>query len=241
MTVRALLPPLAAVGFALASVQAHVRISTRVTWDREVAPIVQARCVTCHREGGRAPMSLASYEDARPWAKAIKEEVLTRRMPRWHVVRGYGDFANDPSLSAFEIALIASWADGGAPKTLAGAKPNAPPVPSIAALPAKTRTVSVACAAGAVPPGPLLAVKPVLAEGESVRISLLSANGNEEPLIWLKDFEAEFAETYWLRAPVTVSRGMRMLTDTNKCSVELTYLFRQSARAAADAGVRTNR
>jgi hypothetical protein len=176
-------------------------------------------------------MSLARYEDARPWAKAIKEEVLTRRMPRWHVVRGYGDFANDPSLSAFEIALIASWADGGAPKTLVGVTPTATTsAPSSAPRPAKTRTVNVPCATGALPPGSLLALKPVLVEGESVRISLRSRDGNEEPLIWLKDFEAEFAETYWLRTPVTVSRGMRMLTDTSKCSIELTYL-----------GVRTDR
>ena len=48
---------------------------------------------------GRGPMSLATYEDARPWARAIKEEVMTRRMPKWHAVRGYGDFSNDPSLS----------------------------------------------------------------------------------------------------------------------------------------------
>ena len=61
-------------------------------------------------------MSFRTYEDARPWARAIKEEVLTRRMPKWHAVRGYGDFSNDPSLSAFEIALIAAWADGGAPE-----------------------------------------------------------------------------------------------------------------------------
>ena len=71
--------------------------------------------MTCHSPGGRAPMPLTTYEEARPWAKAIKEEVLARRMPKWHVVRGYGDFKNDPSLSAFEIALVAAWADGGAP------------------------------------------------------------------------------------------------------------------------------
>ena len=87
------------------SLAAHDRITTKVTWDRENAPIVRARCVTCHSPGGRAPMPLTTYEEARPWAKAIKEEVLARRMPKWHVVRGYGDFKNDPSLSAFEIAL----------------------------------------------------------------------------------------------------------------------------------------
>ena len=53
---------------------------------------------------------------ARPWARAIKEEVLTRRMPKWQAARGYGDFSNDPSLSPFEIALMVAWADGGAPR-----------------------------------------------------------------------------------------------------------------------------
>ena len=76
----------------------------------------------CHAAGGRGPMSLATYEEARPWARAIKEEVMTRRMPKWHAVRGYGDFSNDPSLSPFEIALIAAWADGGAPRGTDGGR-----------------------------------------------------------------------------------------------------------------------
>ena len=107
-----------AVGLAAAAavVAAHDPITTRVTWTGEISRIVQARCVTCHSPDGRGPMSLRTYEDARPWARAIKEEVMTRRMPKWHAVRGYGDFSNDPSLSAFEIALIAAWADGGAPR-----------------------------------------------------------------------------------------------------------------------------
>ena len=61
-------------------------------------------------------MSLTSYDEARPWARAIREEVLSRRMPMWHAARGYGEFSNDPSLSPFEIALVAAWVDGGAPK-----------------------------------------------------------------------------------------------------------------------------
>ena len=61
-------------------------------------------------------MPLLSYDEARPWAKAVKEAALTRHMPNWQAVRGYGDFSNDPSLSPFEIALIAAWADGGAPR-----------------------------------------------------------------------------------------------------------------------------
>ena len=71
-------------------------------------------------------MPLTSYEQARPWAKAIREEVLTRRMPKWHAARGYGEFANDRSLTPFEIALVVAWVDGGAvrsPQPERGAKP----------------------------------------------------------------------------------------------------------------------
>ena len=98
---------------------AHERITTTVTWDREISPIVQARCQSCHGAGAKTTMPLTSYAEARPWARAIKHEVLTRRMPIWHAARGYGDFANDPSLSPFEVALVAAWVDGGAPKALA--------------------------------------------------------------------------------------------------------------------------
>jgi hypothetical protein len=218
---RVLLPALCVFGAALAPLMAHVRISTKVTWDREIAPIVQVRCVACHRDGGPAPMSLATYEEARPWAKAIKEEVLTRRMPLWHVVRGYGDFVNDRSLSPFEIALLASWADGGAPKTLPGTKPAAVSARPPEQTPARTRMVTVPCSDRIVPSGRLVALKPVLDKGASLRILLTRPDGSHEPLIWLKDFDPRFADTYWLRTPVTISRGMRMLTDVDRCSVEL--------------------
>lgn len=207
---------------ALTPLAAHDRVSTRITWEREIAPIVQARCVTCHREGGRAPMSLATYEEARPWAKAIKEEVLTRRMPKWHVVRGYGDFKNDPSLSPFEIALLASWADGGAPRSLPGVKP-VPPVAVRTETVPRTRSVTVACSARAMPAGQLLALKPTLKPGGSARVSLARPDGSEEPLIWLKNFDPAFAEIYWLRNPIAVSRGTRLVAGTGECSVVLTY------------------
>jgi hypothetical protein len=223
LTVRALLPVLVVCATAWASLQAHVRISTKVSWDREIAPIVQARCVACHRDGGRAPMSLATYEEARPWAKAIKEEVLARRMPKWHVVRGYGDFSNDPSLSAFEVALLASWADGGAPKTLPGGTPGGSRHVGPAVPPGKTRTVTIPCSSPTLPPGRLLALKPMLDKGASLRLDWARTDGSEEPLIWLKDFDPAFAEIYWLRAPANVSRGTRLVADTPSCTILLTY------------------
>ena len=72
-------------------VDAHERITTKITWDAEISRIFQARCVSCHTEGGAAPMPLETYAQARPWARAIRDEVLARRMPKWHAARGYGD------------------------------------------------------------------------------------------------------------------------------------------------------
>jgi hypothetical protein len=98
------------------SVSAHDPITTKVTWSREVVRIVNKSCTGCHVAGGVAPMPLLTYDEARPWAKAIKDEIVARRMPKWPAARGFGHFSNDPSLSPFEIELIAAWADGGAPK-----------------------------------------------------------------------------------------------------------------------------
>jgi hypothetical protein len=87
-----------------------------VTFTRDVAPILHAKCVTCHRPGEVAPMSLLSYEQARPWARAIKEKVVLRQMPPWFADPKYGSFANDPSLTPKEIETITKWVDGGAIK-----------------------------------------------------------------------------------------------------------------------------
>ena len=213
----------AALCFYSASGLAHDRISTRVSWDREVAPIVSARCRSCHSPGGKAPMPLTTYEEVRPWARAIKEEVLTRRMPKWHVVRGYGDFTNDPTLSPFEIGLIAAWVDGGAPKAPSG-KPSAEASPSVPAaapwVPAvieesHLRRTELPCSSHVLPPGRLIALAPVMPTGASLRLTLSRSDGLEEPLLWVRDFDPKFPETYWLRNPVDVSSGVRMSAESS--------------------------
>jgi hypothetical protein len=84
------------------------------TFSKDVAPILFRSCAECHRPGESAPMSLLSYKDARPWAKSIREKVVTREMPPWHADPHYGDFSNDRRLSKAEVDTIASWVDGGA-------------------------------------------------------------------------------------------------------------------------------
>jgi mono/diheme cytochrome c family protein len=102
------------VAFGVSRPQAHTR-TTQVTWTVDVEPIIRSRCVTCHRSDGFGPMPLATYQDAKPWAKAIREQVLSGAMPPWSAVGGYGDFINDASLSAVEMEVIARWADGATP------------------------------------------------------------------------------------------------------------------------------
>lgn len=109
----------------LTPVAAHDPVTTKVTFDREVRTILQARCGSCHSPGAPAPMPLTTYDEVRPWARAIKDQVLARRMPIWQAAHGYGAFANDPSLTPTEIALIAAWVDGGQPKGSAGPPPPA--------------------------------------------------------------------------------------------------------------------
>ena len=95
---------------------AHEPITTKVRFNKEVVRIFERSCLSCHRPGGIAFFSLATYEEARPWAKAIKEEMLEKRMPVWHAVKGFGDFRNAPRLTQREMDLIVNWVEGGAPK-----------------------------------------------------------------------------------------------------------------------------
>jgi len=89
-----------------------------VTFAKDVAPIFQKSCQNCHRPGSIAPMSLLTYEDARPWARSIKQRVEARQMPPWHVDRTVGirEFKDDPSLTDREIETLSAWAAAGAPR-----------------------------------------------------------------------------------------------------------------------------
>lgn len=104
---------------AFSSISAAAELGSReVTFSKDVAPILQEECQSCHREGQMAPMSLVTYEQTRPWAKAIKTRVVARQMPPWHLDKTVGiqQFQNDMSLSDEQIAIIARWVDEGAPQ-----------------------------------------------------------------------------------------------------------------------------
>lgn len=98
--------------------------STRITFYRDVLPILQRRCQNCHRTGEIGPMPLLTYRDTRPWAAAIKEVVISRKMPPWFADAGHGSFSNDRSLSPSEIRTLVTWTTSGA---MEGKRSDAPP------------------------------------------------------------------------------------------------------------------
>jgi hypothetical protein len=99
------------------------------TFSADVAPIVYAKCASCHRPGEVAPMSLITYKEVRPWAGAIREKVQSRVMPPWHADRRYGTFRNEQSLTQPEIDTIVNWARAGAPEGDPARLPKLPVFP----------------------------------------------------------------------------------------------------------------
>jgi len=108
---------------------ANAGVREQVTFSKDVAPIFQVKCQECHQPNSIGPMSLITFQEVRPWARSIKERVITRQMPPWHIDRAVGvqKFKNDMSLSNEQVDTIARWVDGGAlegdPKDLPPAKP----------------------------------------------------------------------------------------------------------------------
>jgi hypothetical protein len=113
----------------VAAPQAPAPAGNQPTFSRDVAPILYAKCVSCHRPGEVAPMSLINYREVRPWAKAIREKVATRAMPPWHADTKYGKFRNDLSLPPREIDTLMRWVDAGAPEGNPAEMPKLPAFP----------------------------------------------------------------------------------------------------------------
>jgi hypothetical protein len=116
MTARSLFTQFVALA-GLAWPAAAIAQSTAPTFARDVAPILQQKCQSCHRPGEVAPMSLITYQDVRPWARAIKTRVEAREMPPWYLDKTVGiqSYKNDLSLTDAQIKTLVAWVDAGAP------------------------------------------------------------------------------------------------------------------------------
>jgi hypothetical protein len=206
---------------AVAAAFAHDPITTKLLWTQEISRIVYKRCANCHRQGGAA-MSLMTYDEARPWAKAIRDEVIARRMPPWGAVKGVGAFRDDPSLSQIEIDMIVNWVEGGAPQGDDVYLPPLPPAPHFSAEPkllpaAHEVTVTTGAALTLAGAAALAGIRPDrLSAGESLEVTAYQPDGAVEHLIWLRNWRPEWKHTYYFRHPIRLPEGTRIAAYSGK-------------------------
>jgi len=206
------LPLLGLVVLSALPMNAHEFITTNITWNREISRVFHRRCISCHHSGGPA-FDLSSYRQVRPWAEAIKHEVLERRMPPWGAIKGFGTFQNEDALSETEIALISSWVEGGAPQGDPGLLPKQTTVGKAASLPSGT-TETLSLAGGTLTLKQtvrIAAVRPeTLPEGASLRLIAQRRDGAIEPLLWLYRYAPRFRRTYYFKTPMTFRAGTKI-------------------------------
>jgi hypothetical protein len=191
----------------LGAAQAHDIITTAITFDREIVRIFQARCLSCHHPDGMA-FSLATYTDARPWAEAIKEEVLGRTMPPWGAIKGYGDFRNDQALTPEQIELIESWADGGVPEGEPADLPPKSPWPAAGLAEPPKGALKISGDFKLNHDFVLDGLYPQsVPEKAVVKITLELPDGSVEPLLWLQDYKAKYGHPFLLRTPLELPAG----------------------------------
>lgn len=149
-------------------------------------------------------MSLASYEEARPWAKAMKEQVLNRSMPPWGAVKGFGAFQNDAGLTQAEIALIADWVEGGAPLGDPAFLPK-PATVHVAGIPHFREKIFVEGARKLARGVTLIGIRPD--QQDSMQLVAHLPGGRVEPLLWLYRYDPRFAHDFYLATPLTLPAG----------------------------------
>lgn len=175
----------------------HEIITTRLTWSAEISRVFYRRCMECH--GPRAAIPLTTYEEVRPWAVAIREEVTARRMPPWDAVRGFGEFDRDASLTAVEMERIVQWVEGGAPR--------GNPV-YLEKLPLDLPVSAPREGGGFAVRGRYVARRQMTVYGLEARGAVqvvVREGGSVRPLLWVPEFRVR--RVYWLREPVVLEAG----------------------------------
>lgn len=190
------------------AVRAHDLGTTPITWNREISRIFYDRCVSCHHAGGSS-FSLMNFQDAQPHAVGIKTSVLSRKMPPWGAVKGFGDFRNDQGLTQEQIELIVDWVESDTPK---GNNPNVLPkkpnfsktgvfqVPKDAITITGDRKLDRALTLGGIfPEG--------VRSGASSKITAILPDGRILPLLWLYEYEDRYQHPFFYRTPIDLPAG----------------------------------
>lgn len=192
---------------AAVPLSAHDIITTNLTFSRDISRIFAVRCIACH--GAKDSIPLTSYQEARPWAVSIKEQVLSRAMPPWGAVKGFGDLSPDYGLTQEEITIIAAWVVGGAPegdpavldKAITAASHRASTVPLRDALQVQTTATLRE-------PVVAVGIKPM--EDRTIASAKVIArlpDGEIVPLVWLYQFDGTSKRSFTFRSPMELPPG----------------------------------
>ena len=192
----------------MSRLRAHDPSAAPITWNREVSRIVYERCASCHREGGTA-FSLMTYQEAQPHASAIKEAVLSRRMPPWGAVKGFGNFRNDQGLTQEQIALVTDWVEGGITR---GNNRNAlPPLPKFEPPAAFRLPKDAMVVADGLQLDQAVTIDGIYAEhvpkAASMQVVAALPDGDVQPLVWLYQYQDRYQHPFLFRKPLTLPRG----------------------------------
>jgi hypothetical protein len=177
---------------------AHDPITTKLTYNAEISRILATRCLSCHATGN---VQLTSYQQVRPWAKAIRDQVLSRKMPPWGAQRGVGQFRNNQALGQPEIDRIVQWVEGGAPEG------DGKPAEAVLHLTGSLTLNHPITVTGILPNAPL--------EAKATR-----PDGTVEHLIWLKEFHGL---TYEFLEPLVFPKGTVLNVTAASAELFLKY------------------
>ena len=209
----------------------HEPVTTKIRFNKEIVRIFQDHCLACHQPGSNTKIFLNNYAVARPWAKAIKEEILERRMPPSQAVKGFGRFEDDYSLTQHEVDQIVAWVDGGTPK---GDDKDLPPDLVLTASKNNDvdshhralKTISMR-ATTQVPAGvehhriessvriptdaEAVAIRPLLFPfARSLEVRAYHPDGTTEVLVWAEDYRYDWQPTYYFKDAVPLPKGTRV-------------------------------
>ncbi len=199
----------------VSSLCAHDIITTNLTYTRDVARIFARRCIECHTQGSSIP--LTNYEQVRPWAVDIKEQVLSRSMPPWGAVKGFGDLSPDHALTQEEIVILSAWVVGGAPKGDPALLPQSQPatISTVTKVLALKDALSISSQATLTEPLSVAGIRPAVTKiVDSARITAHLPDGRIEPLVWLYHFDPKTKITFQFREPLALPPGTVVESST---------------------------
>ncbi len=179
-----------------------------ITWNREISRIVYDKCASCHRPQGSA-FSLTTFLDVQPRGTAVKDAVLSRQMPPWGAVKGFGQFRNDQALSQEQIELITKWVDGGIRRgNNASMLPKMPDFTPAAPFAVSSDSLRVS--------GRFTLLRAMILDGlfpervpagQSMQVVAVMPGGHVEPLVWLHGYDARHPHPFLFRRPIHLAAG----------------------------------